>query len=41
VNALGRKDAARLLEQTLTEEERTDKALSALADTVVNMKAGA
>jgi ferritin-like metal-binding protein YciE len=40
-NVLGKKDAVRLLEQTLAEEEKTDKALSALAETVVNMKAEA
>jgi ferritin-like metal-binding protein YciE len=38
-NELGLKDAARLLKQTLAEEEKTDKALSALAESVVNQEA--
>jgi ferritin-like metal-binding protein YciE len=38
---LGMADAARLLAQTLVEEERTDKALSALAESVINQEAEA
>jgi ferritin-like metal-binding protein YciE len=38
-NELGLKGAARLLKETLAEEEKTDKALSALAESVVNQEA--
>ena len=38
-NELGLKGAARLLKETLAEEEKTDKTLSALAESVVNQKA--
>ena len=36
---LGKKDAARLLDATLTEESKTDEALTGLADMLVNEKA--
>ena len=36
---LGMKDAARLLEQTLAEESKTDEALAGIADAVANQKA--
>jgi ferritin-like metal-binding protein YciE len=36
---LGYKKAARLLQQTLDEEERTDKKLTQIAETVVNVEA--
>jgi len=36
---LGMKEAVRLLDKTLTEEKKTDEALSALAETVVNQEA--
>ena len=36
---LGMKDAARLLEQTLAEESKTDEALTGIADAVANQKA--
>jgi ferritin-like metal-binding protein YciE len=36
---LGMKDAAKLLEQTLQEEKKTDEALSKLAEARVNQKA--
>jgi ferritin-like metal-binding protein YciE len=36
---LGRKDAARLLEQTLNEEKGADKKLSAIAESKVNLRA--
>ena len=38
---LGMKDAAKLLDKTLAEEAATDKALTAIADAVVNQKAKA
>jgi ferritin-like metal-binding protein YciE len=38
---LGMSDAARLLQATLAEEENTDKALSALAESVINQEAEA
>jgi ferritin-like metal-binding protein YciE len=38
-NELDLKDAVRLLKQTLAEEEKTDKALTALAGSVVNQEA--
>src|SRR3954449_248582 len=37
---LGMKDAARLLDQTLAEEKKTDEALTDIADTAVNAEAG-
>ena len=37
---LGMKDAAKLLDQTLTEEKKTDEALTEIADTAVNAEAG-
>ena len=37
---LGLKDAAKLLDETLAEESKTDDALSKLADTAVNAAAG-
>jgi ferritin-like metal-binding protein YciE len=37
---LGMKDAAMLLDQTLTEEKKTDEALTEIADTAVNAEAG-
>jgi ferritin-like metal-binding protein YciE len=40
-NELGMRDAAKLLEQTLTEEKNTDKALTALAEQAVNQQAEA
>ena len=36
---LGMKDAARLLDQTLAEETKTDEALTGIADAVANQKA--
>jgi ferritin-like metal-binding protein YciE len=36
---LGHKDAGKLLKATLAEEEKTDQALSDLAETVVNQEA--
>jgi ferritin-like metal-binding protein YciE len=36
---LGRDDAARLLQQTLSEEEATDKKLTAMAESKVNVRA--
>jgi ferritin-like metal-binding protein YciE len=36
---LGLRQAARLLQETLTEEENTDKALTALAESVINQEA--
>jgi ferritin-like metal-binding protein YciE len=36
---LGMRDAARLLEQTLEEEKKTDELLSKLAESAVNQKA--
>jgi ferritin-like metal-binding protein YciE len=36
---LGMKDAARLFEQTLAEESKTDEALTGIADAVANQKA--
>jgi ferritin-like metal-binding protein YciE len=36
---LGMKDAARLLDATLTEESKTDEALTGIADSVVNERA--
>jgi len=36
---LGRDDAARLLQQTLSEEEATDKKLTAMAESQVNVRA--
>ena len=36
---LGMKDAAKLLDTTLAEEAKTDKALTGLADVLVNEKA--
>ena len=36
---LGRDDAARLLQQTLNEEEATDKKLTAMAESQVNVRA--
>ena len=36
---LGMKDAAKLLDATLVEEAKTDKALTGLADVLVNQKA--
>ena len=39
-NKLGMKDAAKLLDQTLTEEKKTDEALTEIADTAVNAEAG-
>lgn len=38
---LGHKDAVKLLDQTLTEEKKTDDALSKLANSVVNAEAAA
>ena len=38
---LGMKDAARLLDQTLQEEKKTDEALTSLAEGVVNLAAAA
>jgi ferritin-like metal-binding protein YciE len=38
---LGRKDAARLLDQTLQEEKKTDVALTSLAEAAVNLAAAA
>jgi ferritin-like metal-binding protein YciE len=38
-NQLGLKDAARLLEETLAEESKTDEALSSLAESAVNSAA--
>ena len=38
---LGRKDAARLLEETLQEEKKTDKLLTELAETTLNQRAAA
>ena len=38
-NQLGRKDAAKLFEQTLKEEEATDKKLTTLAESKVNKAA--
>jgi ferritin-like metal-binding protein YciE len=38
---LGLKDAARLLEQTLQEEKKTDEALTEIAESVVNQEAEA
>lgn len=38
-NLLGMKDAVRLLDATLTEESKTDEALTGIADSVVNEKA--
>jgi ferritin-like metal-binding protein YciE len=38
---LGMNDAARLLDQTLKEEEKTDEALTQLAKTAVNLAAAA
>jgi ferritin-like metal-binding protein YciE len=35
---LGKEDVAQLLEQTLAEEEKTDQALTQLADAKVNKK---
>jgi ferritin-like metal-binding protein YciE len=35
------KDAARLLDQTLQEEKKTDEALTSLAEGVVNLAAAA
>ncbi|MDR6302734.1 ferritin-like metal-binding protein YciE [Nitrobacter vulgaris] len=37
---LGMKDAAMLLDQTLTEEKKTDEALTEIADNAVNAEAG-
>ena len=37
---LGLKDAAKLLDETLAEESKTDDALSKLAETAVNAAAG-
>lgn len=39
-NQLGMKDAAKLLDATLTEEKKTDEALTKLAASVVNAEAG-
>jgi ferritin-like metal-binding protein YciE len=39
-NQLGMKDAAKLLQQTLDEEKKTDKLLSELALSNVNQTAG-
>jgi ferritin-like metal-binding protein YciE len=36
---LGHEDAVELLSETLEEEEATDKALTALAETVINAEA--
>jgi ferritin-like metal-binding protein YciE len=36
---LGLQDAAHLLQETLDEEEATDRALTAIAETVVNQEA--
>ena len=36
---LGRNDAARVLEQTLSEEKAADKKLTAIAESKVNLKA--
>src|SRR6478752_5873048 len=38
---LGMKDAARLLDETLQEEKKTDEALTSLAEGVVNLEAAA
>jgi ferritin-like metal-binding protein YciE len=38
-NLLGQKKVARLLQQTLDEEARTDKKLTALAESVINVEA--
>ena len=38
---MGMNDAKRLLGQTLDEEEKTDKALSAIAETAINQRAEA
>ena len=38
---LGRKDAARLLEETLQEEKKTDKLLTELAESTLNQRAAA
>jgi len=37
---LGMRDAAKLLEQTLSEEKKTDQLLTDLAEAVANSKAG-
>ena len=39
-NKLGLKDAAKLLDQTLTEEKKTDDTLTKIAETAVNAEAG-
>ncbi len=38
---LGRKDAARLLEETLQEEKKTDQLLTELAESTLNQRAAA
>jgi ferritin-like metal-binding protein YciE len=38
---LGMKDAARLLDETLQQERKTDQALTSLADAAVNIAAAA
>lgn len=40
-NELGLSEAARLLEQTLAEEQKTDEALTKIAETAVNLAAEA
>ena len=40
-NELGLSDAVRLLDETLKEEEKTDKTLSQIAESAINQKAEA